>query len=267
MARRLLDPEQAKNFAISAAFEVKNTQRLSCCVDGRYSPEEAENAPVARPGADAGDLMIGLAALRKLGVPVDPDLRHAVFKAAIETAGGPEKFRFHTDAHAAEHGESDPRGTVGRGCGHLKQAENDPAAYGLTQEDMQAIFELLVILKTEGAKESVLQGGHGEGAVVVVKSPDSGLRHQVNGSQAFVYQETLHLERLRILAQKIASLPQIAQAGVSEEQVMAALAESSGLQTSETLTRLGPNFPIYSVENEGGELKVMPAGQVPARGN
>lgn len=44
----------------------------SRCVDGRYLPDN--NLPaLARPGADAGYLMVAYAALRSLGVEADPD--------------------------------------------------------------------------------------------------------------------------------------------------------------------------------------------------
>src|SRR3989344_5829936 len=100
-------------FTAEAQFEIGGRPILSSCVDGRYPPAEAEAAPMSRAGADAGDLLIVSAALRRLG---RDDLREQAMELALVAAGGPENFRFHTDDHHMRGGSEDtnPQNQIGR---------------------------------------------------------------------------------------------------------------------------------------------------------
>lgn len=266
--KKTLSPAEAETFVGQAIYEIGDRPILSCCVDGRYNGADAEDAPLARAGADAGDMAIAIAALRRLRtegkLSLDDDvLRRSSIQAAIRAAGGPTSFRLHTDDHHLRGGYSDdasPESFVARGCGHLGQAEKDPAAYGLAAEDLEAIFDALADLKEAGAEEVVLRGSHGESAVFVVKAKSVGLRHASNGWQAFVFHEARHDERLGLLAEEM--LRQIRETGLAAEELLVALRRSSGDQTAETLRRLAKGLPIYEVSEEGGEPRLHPAGQV-----
>ncbi len=268
--KKNLSPAEAEAFVLEAAYEIGDRPVLSCCVDGRYDGADAEAAPLARAGADAGDMLIAIAALRRLQAEnklalEDNFLRQSSIQAAIRAAGGAKNFRLHTDDHHLRGGSSDdvlPESLTARGCGHLGQAEKDPAAYGLSAEDVKAVFGALTNLKEEGAEEVVLSGGHGEGAVFVVKAKSLGLRHAVNGRQAFVFHEARHDERLDLLAEELLSLPQLRETGLSAEELTGAMRQSSGDQTMETLRRLAKGLPIYEVSEEGGKPRAQSAGQV-----
>lgn len=231
-------------------YALEGERQLSCCVDGRMVESE-ELAPAARPGADAGDLMAALAALRALDVPDIKHLHTVVLTTVVHAAGGARRFRFHTDEHAAYH-EGEPREVIARGCGHLKQAEIDPHAYGLEPEDMKAIFECLLWLRDEGAKEVVLEGKHGETAVLVVDSDTFGVRHGDGHSrQAFVYHATLNRERLKELAGELAKIRVLKGVHLNDEDILAALVAASDRQRNETLTRLAKGLPVYEVTRDG----------------
>jgi hypothetical protein len=257
--KKILSLAEAEAFVEGASYEIGDRPILSSCVDGRYCRGDAEAAPLARPGGDAGDILIALAALRQIqGNNSQEDnadlLRSIAIRAAVAAAGGPEKFCFHTDDHAGA--------GVARGCGHLKEAEKNPQAYGLAPEDMPAIFEALAELKNAGSAEVVLAGPHLEEAVLVVEDANLGLRRAVDGRQSFVFHKALHRRRLEELARKIfTALPNL---GVSQEKLIGILEAVSESQTRETLQRLARGLPVYAVRREDGTLKVEKIGMIDA---
>lgn len=262
-SKGILTENDAREFADQARYEVREGRVMSCCVDGRVS-EEGEQAPAARPGADAGDMMVALAALRLLAkeAGLDPGaVRKEVLEVVIANVGGPERFRFHTDRHA-EHDLADAAedARIARGCGHLKQAEKDPAAYALVAEDMAEIFKTLVALKKEGAQEMVLEGNHGERAVLVVESAQDGLAHSASGTQAFVYHAAYDAAARRELAARLAELPGLREK-ISEEDLLRKMEEAATLQRGETLARLAGGLPIYAMKR-GGAVEALGAVEV-----
>jgi hypothetical protein len=213
--------------------------------------EDGEFAPVARPGADAGYFMVALAAVRSMGFKDASRLQPAIFDAVIRSLGGAKQFRFHTDEHAAREFQDKPEEQkVARGCGHLRQAEKDPRAYGLEPEDMSAIFGRLSALKKEGASEVVLRGEHRERAVIVVDSPKFGFRRgDGNGFQVFVYHAALDRLRLEKLAGELAKIAELRD--ISAEVLRGALIAASDREREETLRRLAAGLPIFAVGDEG----------------
>jgi hypothetical protein len=223
------------------ASKISHNQE-SRCVDGRYEGLDPFPA-IAKPGADAGDVMVALGAINLLNIQLPHD---AVLSVAVENAGGPEKFRFHTDSHADE--EQLP---AGMGCGHLKQAKLDPSAYGLTQEQIDFIFAQLPELLARGAKQEVLPGQHAEQAVVVVKSEQYSLKPLVRDTdgvrEVFVYHQTFHNEQLRQLAVKIHNLATEHNHSVDLAAVEGAMSKVFNMQLTQTLQRLAPDLPTHEV--------------------
>lgn len=246
--------DDVSRFVHDFRYPLEGERPLSCCVDGRMV-ESDELTPAARPGADAGDLMVVIAALRALGVEEIEFMYPELFAVVADAAGGAERFRFHTDEHAMAHSDSDrrkPYEIVARGCGHLKQAEMDPHAYGLEAHDMAAIFVFLVTLRVKGAKEVILKGEHGEGGVLVVESETFGVRHgDGKGRQTFVYHAALDRKRLEELAHALWNALHLKKSGLDQEHLLAALASASDRQRGETLIRLAKGLPVYKATEDG----------------
>src|SRR6476469_259842 len=137
--------EQVQTFVEKNRRELNDKNKLARCVDGRY--ENIADMPLAaKPGADAGDLMALFGALNILGQSL-PD--EAALKIIIDSLGGAQNFRFHTDDHADQ-------SVPGIGCGHIKQAKLDPESYGVTAEQMEFILNELPKLLEQGANQEVL---------------------------------------------------------------------------------------------------------------
>jgi hypothetical protein len=244
MEKQTMTEEVAAEFVRSAAYEAEEAP-LACCVDGRYAT--GDRAAAAAPGADAGKMLEAFAALRDLGISIDDSLRAEILSAVVDSVGGPGKFRFHTDHHAAEAlGDKPPVESVARGCGHVRLASEDPSSYHLSAEDMTAIFERLADLKSG---EEVLHGAHAESAVLVVNDPKKGLAHQTDGKQAFVYHAGWDNARLHTLAQKLGEIGAIKAANVTAEQIEEMLISIAALQRNLTLAKLAKGLPIYEVDS------------------
>lgn len=238
--------EEAQAFVEMNSRPLNETNQYSRCVDGRY--ENISNFPmIAKPGADAGDVMAAFAALNILGVSLPSEV---VLEAVVTAIGGANKFAFHTDDH------SEPS-DIGFGCGHTKQAKNDPEAYGVTQEQMDFIFSQLPKLLEQGATQEVLHGDHAEQAVIVIDSETHGVQPLVrignNVREAFIYQKTLHSQQLdklvKILQEVLAAYGQ----AVEEHAIRKALDDAFGKQLAETLKRLADGLPMYTamIDAEG----------------
>ncbi|MDQ3018826.1 MAG: hypothetical protein M3Q64_03075, partial [bacterium] len=248
--------EQVQEFADANKVLITDNCRKSRCVDGRYEGLLEEFPMIAKPGGDAGDILIAFSALNELGVELDPEV---VVASVMEEVGSEDNFQFHTDEHA----EHDHAG-AGMGCGHLKNAYNDSEKYGLNKEQAAFVMEKLAQL-TERDKDKhqvVLKGDHKESAVLVVDSEKYGLKPLLREGdeiqEAFIYQKTLHQEQLDILAKKLQE--KIAATGkVVEEQIIRqALDTSFAKQLGETLKRLAAGRPIYTVKiDESGVVEII----------
>lgn len=242
--------EQAQAFVEANKIEITDKNKLSRCVDGRY--DNIYDCPmIAKPGGDAGDVMSMFGALNILGKTLP---NKDVFNLVMENIGGVKNFNFHTDEHADQ-------GVAGLGCGHLKQAKLDPSAYGVTQDQMDFIFNDLPKTLHEGANQEVLYGNHEERAVIVVDSTNYGVipvhRDGEKVSQAFIYQKTLHEDQLDNLAKAL----QEALAGdgtvVEETEVRDALDGAFAKQLGETLKRLAEGLPVYVAKiSDNGEVEI-----------
>ena len=172
------------------------------CVDGRE-----DRAIIGTPGGDAGELMLGLAAVEQVtGAHVDIANVAALTRAFADTFGG---IYLHTDNHAlnrlARSLQSDSRlaekaatlktiydwedflkrppldlrtallehlvQPIHIGCGHLRLALTNPLNYKLRPELLTAFFRAFYTELWAGARDLewvILGGDHNEGAVVNV---------------------------------------------------------------------------------------------------
>lgn len=241
-----MDLEEAQVFVEMASKPIDDFNLKARCVDGRY--ENLKNFPmIAKPGADAGDIMAVFGALNLLQMTLPNE---TVLSVVTNVIGGPDKFAFHTDDHAEP---SQP----GMGCGHLSQAKLDPVAYGVTAEQMDYIFSALSTLLQQGATQEVLHGEHSEKAVIVVDSEVHGLmpliRVGTNVREAFVYQKALHSKQLDLLSKQLQEALAADGKVVEEFQTRKALDDAFGKQLSETLKRLAKGLPVYTamIDSEG----------------
>lgn len=254
-----------ESFASEAGYEIKEGEKIrACCVDGRVS--NGREAANSKPGADAGDLLVSLGALRvlaeKYGIDTD-SIRPKILEAVVASKGGALHFSFHTDSHAAHDLSDAPEETsIARGCGHLKNAEKDPSSYGVTADDMKAIFMKLLELKSQGAKEDVLEGEHGEGAVLVVEDETLGAEHSAREGQSFVYHSGLDAKDHKKISKLLAEIPELQEKGISEAEIESYLESVASLQRWETLSRLASGLPIYKLEKKEGGFTATSAGIV-----
>ena len=239
-----MDLEQARIFVQNNIYKIDSSNMLHRCVDGRYDGDNSLPA-IATPGGDAGYIMAGFAAVNSLGLSVNPEL---VIKATIQACGGVSQFQFHSDEHA----EHDHSGT-GMGCGHLKQARQDPESYGVTKEQMEFLFGKLPQLIQDGAYEEILQGDHQEQMTLVIDSSNYSIKpNRVNEAgeleEAFVYQMTLDKVGLEKLSAELFDILSKQNIAIGKDALHKAVIEASDNQRAETLKRLSQGLPRYLVK-------------------
>lgn len=108
------------------------------CVDGRYAPKTIDSGMIARPGADAGYLLILLAL--KNQAKIEPGIEEITEKLLVALENIEEDFYIHTDHHANPSAEN-----YSIGCGHLTKAANPnlSSAYKVSSNDTQKLIVLL----------------------------------------------------------------------------------------------------------------------------
>lgn len=174
----------------------------SACIDGRD-----DHGVIGTPGGDAGEFVLGLAAVERLtGAVLDDERIASVLMHWVDTFG---RFYLHTDTIAANrfilsmraddevvphlgttYEAHEWRAYLRRppvaarelilrhmtppdhvGCGHLRLSMQHPEAYGVRPELVQGFLRAFFRARWAGATELeyvVLGGDHGEGAVVQV---------------------------------------------------------------------------------------------------
>lgn len=238
--KRKLTPENAREFLKDAVYEIdQKDAMLARCIDGRYSATEAKEAPLARPGADAGYIMAALAAINETGGTI---AKEKAIDAVIAAAGGIENIRVHTDSHA-EHDPKKKEDPVA-GCGHCRLGREMAQKYGLTESDAQFVIAACKNLVAEGAVDIVLEGDHGEAAIFIVDSKTHSVRAKdTEGTQAFIYQKTLDKERLSAIARYLAGEDE-----KTQNALLAALEKSSAAQLALTAEALASGLPVYDIK-------------------
>jgi rhodanese-related sulfurtransferase len=196
------DPAKVRRVKLAAILLASQTS----CVDGRE-----DRAIIGTPGGDAGELILGLAAVEQLSEStVDPGKVAALARSFADTFGG---IYLHTDNHALNRLTrslgADPRfedritnlKTIDDweqflrkppselrspllehlvqpnhvGCGHLRLALTHPSAYAVRPQLISAFFTAFYTELWDGARDLhwvVLGGEHNEGAVVNVTVED-----------------------------------------------------------------------------------------------
>lgn len=207
----------------------KDTKYKVRCIDGRYTSENLN--PLARPGADAGVLMELIATNHEyhLGL-TDKNIQEIV----LSTVGGVKHLYFHTDTHSD--------GSV-FGCGHIKQAIQDPQAYQLKKEHMDSVIDFLQNSIKKGANNVILEGEHEEGAVLVVKGSEWSVAPQ---GKAFIYHQTLDDLRRKQMIQLM--IPYIDKAlHIDEEYLYGIMTQVADNQRMKTIGCLASGLPLYEV--------------------
>lgn len=250
-----LNLEEIHNLVRENSYKVDEKSRfLSRCIDGRYE-NSSELPALAIPGADVGDLAVFFAAANSYGFSID---RQKALNVFTKTVGGVKKLRTHTDSHA-------DKKLVAAGCGHMKQMRLDPAAYSVTQEDLDFLTKSFTKAVTQGAEQVELQGDHQEGAVLVVTG-DYGILPQYTlpteeknaHVQVFIFHSDLVDLRHRVLVEAfvkegVVILPE----GCDSEYLYEVVADVTEKHLFETSHRLASGLPIYSAHFEkDGVVKV-----------
>lgn len=243
--------EQVEKFVVGNKFFITSDNLQSRCVDGRPAISEvSEKLPgISKPGADVGDLMIIFGSLNLLNLKIDPQ---TVLEILVNTNGGAQNFKFHTDSHAEE-----KQVGPGLGCGHINKALAEPFDYNLTAEQTDFIKSILPNLLEKGAKQVVLDGGHEEQAVLVIDSKNYGVKPYNEESQAFIYQQTLHQQQLDRLAKPLAEYLNSVNQPVEVAELRNTIDKIFAIQLGATLSRIAKGLPIYHVKiDEAGAIKV-----------
>ena len=146
------------------------------------------------------------------------------------------------------------------GCGHFKQASQDPSAYSLIEEEIKAVNKFLKEAEKKGAKRDVLQGEHLEGAVLMVNGDNWSIAPQIIINNellgVFVYHKTLDDKRRKILVKHL--LPYVkAPFSVEEEYLYEIMSQVADSHFLETVSRLAKDLPVYEVGfEEGGGFEI-----------
>ena len=177
---------------IQQVVEENLAKVLARCVDGRYLPEDAKEAPLAVPGADAGIFAIVWAVLKdilKEKVSFDDGFNQKVINAYAEVRWGWGNLRFHKDDH--DHSDDDPKNPL-KWCGYMGVLHKHTGQFGLSFEDIEVIDQFVNQAEQWWAKVIELEGDHKEEAVVIVETPwVNVLNITKEQQQVFVYNRAL----------------------------------------------------------------------------
>jgi len=279
--RHVMSEAEVKS-CIAGRIELHRPDEMQRCVDGRGT-----HATAGVPGGDLGVMIMGLAAAERVtGTLLDRETIRAFLHSR-------PKIYEHTDSHA-EHdlheaikqdpvlgqlaqsmgmaqllrdgtGHADHNHTLAAlmrkhcGCGHFKKMMEDHEGYGirsgLADETIEESFQ--VGWETKTVTREVLDGDHGEGAVVIVKTkgdlskPDAQvvtLKPSNGGTQQFFVAapavSELHIGQDARNLQAILRQKGVA---IDAEQLAATARTYLGTQTNKTVGLLAKGLHIFSV--------------------
>lgn len=231
MGKQPFTLEEVKNFIEVYRYPVSSQETNNArCIDGRYRGNDL--APLARPGGDFGSLMEIVAANESLQLGLSDE---AIEKIMLSQTGGYEHFHIHSDTHHEKNAE---------GCGHIREAFHDPVSYELTDAGSTFLKNFFEQFEKKGGKMTVLDGEHGEGAVVIVKGNEWSIAPD---GKAFIYHKTLDDGRRRRIAHAMASYVNPA-LSVDEQYLYDILTRIADVQRMETVRRLADSLPIYEAQ-------------------
>jgi len=219
------------------------------CGDGRDGQEFIE----AIFGSDLGYGFAAQAALRDMGKVVPGKEAEALQSTLALVAGESGKTYVHTDNHQGNEGQ------LYGGCGANRVARENMLGFGLIPDDFTALDGVMKNLDEQGKVEkAVYKGNHIEGAVVLVKGRDFGIKanDQKENTSVFVATVDLIEDRLRLIARSLAP-----EYGVEENTLYDKIHIRWAAQTEIirlNLAKIGENLlPVFTAEfSSTGEPKL-----------
>ncbi len=268
MNKILLTKKQVIELVGENKYKVEEkTKILSRCIDGRYENKSQtlsskfQMPAMAVPGADPGELALVFATANNYGFPVD---LQKTWESLVELVGGEKNLQFHTDSHAEQN-------TVLGGCGHVKQMGLDGKAYDVTSEQLTFIKDQFSKISNQGVKQTVLQGDHQEGAVLLLKGnwgiyPQGKVETDLGERpvQVFIFHQSFADLRRAKLAELLVKNHAVELPDKCDAKYLGnALNEMGENHLMETAKRLAKGLPIYNVVfEENGEYNVEELGEV-----
>ena len=165
---------------------------LARCVDGRYDLDDAKEAPLAVPGADAGIFAVVWSVLKEVLDQPDvniSDLKKDIINWYMSVRWWSPNLRFHIDDH--DHSNDNSSNPL-KGCGYMWVLHTSTGEFDLWEEDIEVIDEFVEIAKNGWAKVVKLTWAHNEVAVAKVLRPNANvLNITEEGQQIFVYNRAL----------------------------------------------------------------------------
>lgn len=239
-----------QKYTIGPEFLAGNLKPTRPCVDSRHPKKDInegpENPRTPVPGGDAGDVMTMMGTLQELHVPFET-ATHAVESAVFQVLR-PDQFYMHTDSHAlpGEHNDAHPSDCACPGCGHLRNATEDPFSYHMTREGMQWVNTFLLNMQTNGSQPEVLEGYHNELAALIVLDPSLGIK---TDGKVFVYNKPWAMRVLDMYAHLLAEQSDLQALGLNEIQIKDTLLKTHTAQANETFDRLAvkKGIPVATV--------------------
>lgn len=269
MAKKLISSVEINQLIRKNLYPVhENNWFLSRCIDGRHlnnsklktqrSKPFKSLEPLARPGADVGDLMAVFSANFQYQYGLE---KEEIFQAFLKTISGWSNFRFHSDNHffnlKFQSSTLNLPLSSFFGCGHFREAAKSPSDYNLVREDIEAIFDFLKEGLKNKIQPEILFGDHCESGVLIIKTDNFSVYPQmVLGEEffmIFVYQKALDDKRRRLLVKNL--MPFVKNSfSLDEDYIYQSLSQVVDDHFLETINRLGPDLPVYEVvffnENE-----------------
>lgn len=227
----MVDLTKAYELAEAACYPLSSGPVEAGCIDGRY---HEVRRPLRRPGANAGEVLDAIRALRELIATFEPI---ACWDAVVKSVGGEKHFHWHSDTNT---------GCVYSGCGHVLSTTRSPRDYGLEPGDTQFLCRKLHELWARGTNPLRLQGQHREHAVFMVESNTHAMFSQACGAHFFVFHRTLNGRRLDEIAGHLH--PRIKENhGITQAQVAQALKRAANANLHMTLAKVAANLPRFRV--------------------
>jgi len=255
------------------------------CVDGRDS-----HGVLGTPGGDTGELVLALSAVES--VAKRPLLDRQIDRVVSAELGALNDFYLHTDTHALKHLREElskdpstaayakkllrklpppPKAIREKviehlvearnvGCGHLKLMLQHGHDYGVRPGLVRAVLRSIYRRYFDGhpaVSFTVLDGGHGEEAVVQIKVPEpvrsSALVPMVTphrlGTQVFVqHPQVADFVRVTEVKVLLKEAPWLIRLDVTQPLILARMRELADKQLDQTLRRLAAGLPIYVVD-------------------
>ena len=249
------------------AFPMQMAGAAICCIDGRTPDDVSQAAPCRVPGGPLGVLGSVLHACQGQGIRIRD--HENVLLDTMHACMQPSKMRLHTDEHEPDAYRRGMSGTIYQnpststrcaGCGHANGLYNN-WEYGLNPEANAVLHHAEQVWLESGATLDTLPGDHNERAVVIVQSPDIGLKNILPDGRGQIF--VVHDAGARYLLQQVAKELHRnrlfhAENGnlLSPSDIFAQLYKSHQLHLGLTAAKLAKGLPTFYVQGSHGSLRV-----------